>query len=95
MAINQFEKFFILRHCLVIISAANRLCGAVPEMVLHQRSGNAPEGLLNGRDLNDNVCTVAFVFHHLVKPANLAFNASQSFQVRLFDFRFDSNSFSL
>lgn len=59
------------------------------KVVAHELPAHAPQGLLNSRELPKNVRTVAVVFDHALKPANLSFDPAKSSQVGLLEIRID------
>jgi hypothetical protein len=94
MPVNQVEKLLVHGRGLFLIAIPNRLGRAVMQVISQQRLPYPAQCFLNGGDLNDDVGAVTLLLHHLLEPANLAFNPSQPLQVRAFDLRVDANRFT-
>src|SRR5476649_2422191 len=45
--------------------------GAALQVVSHEFAAHAPQGLVNGRDLDKDLGAVALVLHHFLDPAHL------------------------
>jgi len=59
-------------------------------MIPHQLPPNASQRLLHRRDLGKDIGAVPVFVDHFLKPANLALNPSQPFDVSRFHFGVDA-----
>src|SRR5687768_6360075 len=60
-----------------IVPRADRLGGAVPEVVVEQRPTYAAQGLLHRRDLHQHVGTITLLVHHLLQPPDLPLDPAE------------------
>src|SRR5215510_10874362 len=61
------------------------------EMVAHQLVGNGSQGLVDRRNLCEDVCTITVILDHFLEAPHLALDASQAFQVALLEIGVDRN----
>src|SRR6185437_251860 len=94
MLIDQVEKLFVHVGSLLFVAAPDRLRRTMMQVVSEQRLPYPAQRFLHRGDLNHDIGAVAVFLDHLLKPANLAFDSSQAFQIRGLDLCIDTCGFT-
>lgn len=94
MAINQIQELVVHGIRAVTALARERLPCAMMQVIPHELARHAPQRLLHGRDLHDNVGAIAILFDHLVQAADLPFDPAKPLQVGGLDRRIDASRLS-
>jgi len=69
----------------VAVARADRLGGAVLEVVAHQLAADRAQGLLHGGDLHQDVRAVAVLLDHLLEAAHLPLDPPQALEIAILD----------
>jgi hypothetical protein len=61
------------------------------QVVFQQSARHLSQRLMDGGDLDENVCAITIFFNHSLKSSNLAFDAAEAIEIGGFDLRIDSH----
>src|SRR5260370_15475784 len=92
MRVDQFEQFVVHGFRLLLLSASQRLGGAMMQVILHEVARHSTQGLLHGSHLRNDVRAVAVFFDHFLQATDLPLNAPEAVLISLFEKRGDPDS---
>src|SRR5260370_7495645 len=92
MRVDQFEQFVVHGFRLLLLSASQRLGGAMMQVILHEVARHSTQGLLHGSHLRNDVRAVAVFFDHFLQATDLPLNAPEAVLISLFEKRVHPDS---
>src|SRR5712671_6488964 len=77
---HQIQQFFIHRFGTPRQRVADRLRGAMTQMIAHQRASYRAQGFLYGRNLHQNIGAIAVFADEALQAADLSLDPPQTLQ---------------